>query len=38
MSFCRYSRYDDQLVKTKASNREKEKDFVAEVTDIEPGK
>ena len=34
----RYKHYDDQLSKTKASNRENEKEFVAEVNDITPGK
>jgi hypothetical protein len=34
----RYARYDDQLAKTKAFNRDKENDFVAEVTEIAPGK
>ena len=33
----RYARYHDQLAKTKAFNREKDQDFVAEVTEIAPG-
>ena len=35
--FFRYKRYDDNLSKTKADNRESEKEFVAEVNDITPG-
>lgn len=33
----RYKRYEDNLSKTKADNRESEKEFVAEVNDITPG-
>merc|ERR1711993_87691 len=32
-----YKRYEDNLSKTKADNRESEKEFVAEVNDITPG-
>ena len=34
----RYSRYDEQLNKTKAFNREKELDCVAQIDEIVPGK
>ena len=33
----RYKHYEEQLTKTKASNRETEKEFVADVNDITPG-
>ena len=35
--FFRYKRYEDNLSKTKETNRESEKEFVAEVNDITPG-
>ena len=35
--FFRYKRYQDNLDKTKKTNREDEKEFVAEVNDISPG-
>ena len=36
-SYFRYKRYQDNLDKTKKTNREDEKEFVAEVNDITPG-
>jgi hypothetical protein len=36
-NYFRYARYDEQLAKTKAFNREKEQDFVAPIDEIVPG-